>query len=105
MQSQALKIKLTDAQMKRLSEASPFVPGFPTSGFGQDPRALEGGLPDSALLNSVGASIFTRYVRLKSTDSLDMSSSTPGHECIIYPKRDLLLPSTKSMYGYCSLTS
>ncbi|CAD6584714.1 MAG: hypothetical protein TREMPRED_003940 [Tremellales sp. Tagirdzhanova-0007] len=49
----ALKIKFTEEQMKKLSEASPFSHGFPTAGFGMDPRALEGGSPNTPLMNAV----------------------------------------------------
>lgn len=50
---EALKIKLSEEQMKKLSEASPFSPGFPTDNFGHDPRTLTGGVPNSATLNAV----------------------------------------------------
>ena len=43
--------------MKKLSEASPFSHGFPTAGFGMDPRALEGGSPNTPLMNAVSVSI------------------------------------------------
>ena len=52
----ALKIRFTDAQMKKLSEASPVSHGFPTAAFGLDPRALEGGSPNAPLLTAVSVS-------------------------------------------------
>lgn len=55
---EALKIRLTDAQMDKLNQAAPFDYGFPFAGFGRDPRDLPGGKPNSRSLNNVASLTF-----------------------------------------------
>jgi diketogulonate reductase-like aldo/keto reductase len=50
---EALKITLTPEQIKKLNEASPFDPGFPTARFGVDPRGLPNGDVQSPLIATV----------------------------------------------------
>lgn len=57
---EALKIRLTEEQIKRLEGAVPFDFGFPFIPFGRDPHDLPGGVPESAIVNSVDPLIFNR---------------------------------------------
>ena len=45
---QALSIKLTDAQIKKLEEASPFTHGFPMNFVGEDPGVV--GIENTGML-------------------------------------------------------
>jgi len=51
---ESLKITLSEAQLDKLTKASPFNPGFPRAFFGNDGHTLPGGKSDSPLLNSAG---------------------------------------------------
>ena len=50
---EALKVKLSEEQMSRLSNAIPFDWGFPYDSFGRDPSDLPGGIPENRQTTTV----------------------------------------------------
>lgn len=50
---EALKIVLTQPQLKKLNDTAPFDHGYPTGQFGLDPRLLPGQQPETSMLNTV----------------------------------------------------
>lgn len=74
---EGLKVTLSDKQIAKLNDASPFSAGFPTAFFGLDPRLLADQQPVVPLLTTVSRT-WILTVGLMNTDRLGLSNTLRG---------------------------